>query len=206
LIIIAANGWFARIAKLRKRLSLGFFMAGVGAWVLLRFFLDGPGQLQTMKLAGSMGVSITDSGQTNSRSGKPMGLLTLRNDGPDSLIRQQYYTLYWTNSESKAAYSFVSLGTDAVLKPGGSETVAVDPPACVGKWCSSFGFRLQPGEVTRFIQETPVLRFLAPRDFGHRFEQDDSYVGPMIDGVSTMTKIPGAAQTIGNSKRETTVP
>ncbi len=190
-----------RVRSARFKVAVWLLIAALLFYVLLPAVLNEfyatPGMIQV----GQEGVSITDSGTTNSSDGKPLRLLTLQNGGKVALRRQEYFTLYWTNSSGNSTDCFVSLGSSAVINPGKSETFAVDPPACVGKWRSSFAFSFELGKTARFIQKT-ALSEVIPRDWSLRFDQVWIFYGPEVDGISTTKSVFGEGQTDKNDKRE----
>jgi hypothetical protein len=140
------------------------------------------------------GLSVSDSGSTNSGSGKPLRLLTLHNDGSVAVGRQQYYTVYWTNQSGNSTDSFVSLGASAVIRPGKSETVAIEYPLRIGKWHTSFGFNAEPGKGFREIQNSRLLSYFLPAHLSAKFDEAYIVLGPKIESSFGTNSISGASR------------
>ena len=92
-------------------------------------------------------VSVAFTGFTNSSllDGKSLALITLRNNGVDSLRRHEFSTVYWTNASGVSQHKFVPLTpANTVILPGQSEIVAIALPPVEGAWNADFGFNIEP--------------------------------------------------------------
>jgi hypothetical protein len=122
---------------------------GMAAWLLLALVLTAVLFMAVLWAisndAAQPDVSVSFSGYTNTGDGHFRAVLTLSNQGPQSLRRQRFCTTYWTNAAGEPLYDILSLSPpSSVIRSGDAETVTVAPPADPAAWRPDFGFTVEP--------------------------------------------------------------
>ena len=129
-------------------------------------------------------VTITFNGFTNQPDGSRLAMLALDNQGENSLWRDQYYTVTWTNSSGMATNLFVSLRTNVLIRPGQSEVVLVKPPSDPGPWFTLFSFYLVTNQFQRALGEIHEWMPSFPIRQSQRLEHLFTFIGPTISSAS----------------------
>lgn len=127
-------------------------------------------------------VSVALAAFTNDASGTRLALLRLQNQGGNSLRRQQFCTLTWTNSSGAMSNRFAPLSpTNYVLRAGQSEQILVSAPAEADVWTATFGFAVEPNSMQSLIRKLhdTVFFFLESK------RGDYLFFGPEITVTNT---------------------